>query len=131
MGADFVDSWVRRNAAERPSSVVPSALERLAFMHGGAGQALGTEWAQLSEKDAAHLSGLLEIVVSTGDLEVRRALRGPWVAGVLAACQVELTRAHLDHSCLCRRGCPCRVPAPQSLQSLQLTHIRLFPVEKG
>jgi hypothetical protein len=71
MSTDFVEGWVRRNAAERPAGVVPSALERLAFLHGSRDRALGAEWAQLSEKDSAHLSGLLEIVQSTGDLSAR------------------------------------------------------------
>ena len=73
MSGDFVEGWLRRNAAERPANVVPSALERLAFGGGALERARGAEWARLSEKDAAHLSGLLEIVQSTGDLSVRRA----------------------------------------------------------
>jgi hypothetical protein len=71
MSAEFVEGWIRRNAAERPNNVVPSALERLAFMHATEERELGTEWARLTEKDASHLGGLLDIVMTTGDLEVR------------------------------------------------------------
>lgn len=65
-----MEGWIRRNAAERPNNVVPSALERLAFMHATEEREFGSEWARLSEKDAAHLSGLLDIVMTTGELEV-------------------------------------------------------------
>lgn len=72
MNTDFVEGWVRRNAAERPRNVVPSALERLAFLNSAQGREIGNEWARLSEADEHHLSGLLDLVTSTGGLEVRR-----------------------------------------------------------
>jgi hypothetical protein len=82
ISADFVEGWIRRNGAERPSNVVPSALERLAFSHNSEERELGSEWVRLSEKDASHLTGLLDIVMSTGDLEVRPLCPpAKWVAG--------------------------------------------------
>lgn len=66
----LINAWAARTAAERPSNVVPSALERLAFGGTAAGGADGTEWAVLSERDEAHLTGLLELINQTGDLEV-------------------------------------------------------------
>lgn len=67
----LINAWAARTAAERPSNVVPSALERVAFGQGAATGADGTEWAVLSERDEAHLTGLLELINQTGELEVR------------------------------------------------------------
>eukprot|EP00892_Ulva_mutabilis_P005436 jgi/Ulvmu1/3264/UM151_0012.1 len=66
----LINAWAVRTAAERPSNVVPSALERVAFGQGVAGGADGTEWAVLSERDEAHLTGLLQLINQTGKIEV-------------------------------------------------------------
>lgn len=68
---DLVDAWATRTVAQRPSNIVPSAFERVAFSTEPmeAGQRAG-DWAVLSERDAVHLSGLLDLINQTGNLDV-------------------------------------------------------------
>lgn len=71
---DLVEAWATRTQASRPSNVVPSAFERVAFnTEAEAGQRAG-DWAVLSERDAVHLTGLLDLIKQTGQLDVHAPL---------------------------------------------------------
>lgn len=39
-------------------------------LQGAEERKLGTAWASLSDRDEAHMKGLLDLITSTGDLEV-------------------------------------------------------------